>query len=114
MRVEGEVGVAGDGEVVNGERVERLGRLELTRDSLRCADLGEAVGDEEDEDDEEAIGGPFNLEVAEEGVGTEAVKSLDGALCVAGNGYLKAGRKSSMPAYRLLQGLRRARREGES
>ena len=76
MRVEGEVGVAGDGEVVNGERVERLGCLELSRDGLRCADLGEAVGDEEDEDDEEAIGGAFNLEVAEEGVGAEEVEGL--------------------------------------
>ena len=76
MRVEGEVGVAGDGEVVDGEGVERLGRLELTRDGLRCADLGEAVGDEEDEDDEEAIGGAFNLEVAEEGVGAEEVEGL--------------------------------------
>ena len=52
MCVEREVGVTGDGEVVDGEGVKRLGRLELTRDGLRGADLCETVGNEKDEDDE--------------------------------------------------------------
>ena len=76
MRVEGEVGVAGDGEVVDGEGVEHLCRLQLARHGLGCTKLCEAVGNKEDEDDEEAIGRALDLEVAEEGVGTEEVKGL--------------------------------------
>ena len=76
MRVEREVGVTGDGEVVDGEGIEGLGRLELVRDGLRGADLGETIGNEEDEYDEEAIGWALNLEVAEERVGTEEVEGL--------------------------------------
>ena len=76
MRVERKVGVAGDGEAVHGERVEHLGRLDLAGQRARGADLGKAVRDEEDEDNEEAIGGAFDLEVAEQGVGTEQVKGF--------------------------------------
>ena len=66
MRVERKVGLAGNGEVVDGERVEQLAGLELVgRRALRL-DLGEAVGDEEDEDDEQAVGGALDLEVTEE------------------------------------------------
>jgi len=76
VRIQREVGVAGYGEVVYGQGVERLVRLELRR---RCAlrpELRETVGDEEDEDDEEAVGGALDLEVTEEGVGTEEVEGL--------------------------------------
>ena len=76
MRVEREVGVAGDGEVVHRERVEHLGRFNLTRDCLRGADLGKTVGDKENEDDEETVCGALDLEVAEEGVSTEEVEGL--------------------------------------
>ena len=40
------------------------------------AELREAVGDEEDEYDEVAVGRAFDLEVAEEGVGAEEVESF--------------------------------------
>ena len=76
MRVERKVGVAGDGEAVHSERVEHLGRLDLAGQRARGADLGKAVRDEEDEDNEQAIGGAFDLEVAEEGVGTKEVEGL--------------------------------------
>ena len=76
MRVEREVGVAGDGEVVHRERVEHLGRLNLARDRLRSAYLGKTVGDKENEDDEETVCGALDLEVAEEGVGTKEVEGL--------------------------------------
>ena len=76
MRVERKVGVAGDGEAVHGERVEHLGRIDLAGQRARGDDLSQAVRDEEDEDNEQAIGGPFDLEVAEEGVGAEEVEGF--------------------------------------
>ena len=82
MRVERKVGVAGNGEVVDRQSVQQLGRLKLAGYSLGGADLGKAVGDEEDEDNEEAIGGALDLEVAEEGVGTEEVESLVNDICL--------------------------------
>ena len=81
MRIERKVGVAGDGEVVDSEGVQCLCRLELAGHRLCGTELGEAVGDEEDEDNEEAIGGALDLEVAEEGVGTEEVESLVDDVC---------------------------------
>ena len=76
MCVKREVGITGDGEVIDGEGVEHLCRLQLARHGLSCTKLCEAVGNKEDEDDEEAIGRALDLEVAEEGVGTEEVESL--------------------------------------
>ena len=76
MRIEREVGVSGDREVVNGEGVECLGSLNNAWDRSRGADLGKTVGDEEDEDNEETIGRALDLEVAEEGVGTEKVEGF--------------------------------------
>ena len=76
MRIERKVGVAGDGEVVDSEGVQRLCRLKLAGHRLCRTELGEAVGDEEDEDNEEAIGGALDLEVAEEGVGTKEVEGF--------------------------------------
>ena len=91
MRVERKVGVAGDGEAVHGERVEHLGRLDLAGQRARGADLGKAVRDEEDEDYEEAIGGPLDLEVAEEGVGAEEVEGLVDNVCFGGIGWVGGG-----------------------
>ena len=76
MRIQCEVGVTGDREVIDSEGVEGLARLELRRRGALCAELCEAVGDKEDKDDEQAVGGALDLEVAEEGVGTEEVKCL--------------------------------------
>ena len=82
MCIQSEVSVPGDREIVHSERVEQLGGLKLARDSLRRADLSKAVGDEEDEDDEETVGWALDLEVAEEGVGAEEVESLVNDICL--------------------------------
>lgn len=66
MRVEGKVGVPRDREVVDREGVEHLRRFDLVWDSLCGADLGETIGDIEDEDNEETVGGALDLEVTEE------------------------------------------------
>ena len=66
MRVQGEVRVTWNREVVYGEGVKRLSRFELVRDCARRTQLGKAVGDEQDEDDEQTVRRAFNLEVTEE------------------------------------------------
>lgn len=76
MRVQREVGISRDGEVIHGKGIQRLVRFELVGHRPCRANLSEAVGDEEDEDDEEAVRGTLDLEVAEEGVGTEEVEGL--------------------------------------
>lgn len=76
MRVQRKVGISRDGKAVHGERVQGLVRLKLGRCRPLRSEFGETVGDEEDEDDENAIGGAFDLEVAEEGVGTEEVEGF--------------------------------------
>jgi len=76
MRIERKGGIAGDGEIVHREGVQGLVRFKLAGHGAHRANLGETIGDEEDEDDEGAIGGAFDLKVAEEGVGTEQVECL--------------------------------------
>ena len=76
MGIQSKVSVPRNGEIVHSERVEQLGGFKLARNSLCRADLSKAVGDEEDEDDEETVGWTLDLEVAEEGVGAEEVESL--------------------------------------
>ena len=76
MRIQREPRVSRDRKLVDRERVEQLLRLDLARHRARGAELREAVGDEEDEHDELAVRGALDLEVAEEGVGTEEVECL--------------------------------------
>ena len=76
MSIQSKVSIPRDGEIVHSKRIKQLGRLKLAGDNLRRADLSKAVGDEEDEDDEETVGWTLDLEVAEEGVGAEEVESL--------------------------------------
>lgn len=76
MSVQGEVGVAGDGEVVHSKRVQRLVSFQLARHRPCGADLSETVRDEENKDDEEAVCRTLDLEVAEKGVGAEEVEGL--------------------------------------
>ena len=66
VRIERKVGVTGDGEVVDSEGVQCLCRLELAGHRLCGTELGEAVRHEEDEDNEQAVCRPLDLEVAEE------------------------------------------------
>ena len=76
MCVQGEVSVSRDREVVHSQSIQRLISFQLVGNRPRRADLGEAVRDEENEDNEEAVSGTLDLEVAEEGVGTEEVEGL--------------------------------------
>lgn len=76
MRVEREARIARDREVIYRQRIEHLVRLNLARRCSCRPDLGKAVGDEEYEYDEVAVGGALDLEVAEEGVGTEEIEGL--------------------------------------
>ena len=76
MRVERKVGVAGDGEAVHGEGVERLACFQLVRHRTCRPKLREAVGHEEDEDDEQAVCWALDLKVAEQRVRAEEIQCL--------------------------------------
>jgi hypothetical protein len=89
MRIEGEVGVTRDGEAVYRQSVEQLGRLYLRRRDARCANLGEAVRDEEDEHDEGPVRRALDLKVAEERVGAEEVDRLVYDVACFWVGYLR-------------------------
>lgn len=72
--VQGEARVAGDGEVeVEGGVHDLLGGV---AEGVGGADAAEALADKEDAVDEQAVGGPLDLEVAEEGVGAEEGEDL--------------------------------------
>lgn len=61
----------------------------------RGLDLGQALGDEQDAVDEQAVGGTLDLEVAEEGVGAEEGEDLiEGVVAVGlGVGGLVGGQR---------------------
>lgn len=72
--VEGEAWIAGDGKVeVERQVVDILGGIASRGLGL---DLGQAVADEPDAVDEQAVGGALDLKVAEEGVGAEQGEDL--------------------------------------
>jgi len=82
VRVQREVGISRDREVINGERVQRFGCLNLVRYCLRVAKLGQAVGDEEDENNEKAIRRALDLKVAEQRVGAEEIECFVDYICL--------------------------------
>lgn len=71
MRIQRKVRITRQRKRIDRERIQVLRRLQLGWHGFRRPDLGETVRDEEDEDDEEAVGGAFDFKVAEEGVGTK-------------------------------------------
>jgi hypothetical protein len=71
--VEREIGIAGNGEIIDGKGIERFGGFYLRRRGACTAKLRETIGNE---DDEKTITGPLDLEVSEERVGAEEVESL--------------------------------------
>ena len=81
MRVQDKVRVSGNGEGVDGERIQHLRRLDLARNRARSTNLGKAVGDVEDEDDEQPVGRSLDLKVAEKRVGAEEVERLVYYVC---------------------------------
>lgn len=74
--IEREISIAGNGEIIDGKGIESFGSLYLSRRGACAAKLRETVGNEEDEDYEKTITGPFDLEVSEERVGAEEVECL--------------------------------------
>ena len=76
MRIEKEVGVTGNRKVVDSECVECFRRLDLSRRAACTAKLRKAIRNEEDEDDQKAITGSFDLKVSEERVGAEEVQGF--------------------------------------
>ena len=76
MCIEREISIARYGEVIDRKRIESFRSFYLSRRGACTAELRETVGNEEDEDDEEAIARSLDLEVSEERVCAEEVKSL--------------------------------------
>lgn len=76
MCIEREIGIARNGEIIDGKGIERFRSLYLSRRGAYTAKFRETVGNEEDEDDEKTITGPLDLEVSEQRVGAEEVECL--------------------------------------
>ena len=76
MRIQKEVGIAGNGEVIDRKRVERFVGLYLSGRGARTAKLRETIRNEEDEDDQEAIARSLDLKVSEKRVGAEEVEGF--------------------------------------
>lgn len=76
MRIQKEIGVAGDGEVIDRKRVERFGCLYLGRRGARTPQLRKTIGNEEDEDNQEAIARSLDFKVSEKRVGAEEVEGF--------------------------------------
>lgn len=54
----------------------------MGRNGLHTPELGQAVRNIKDEDDEEAVCRAFDLKVSEEGVGTEEIESFVYDVCL--------------------------------
>ena len=76
MGVQGKVRVARERKRVHRERVQQLLCFNLAGRCARGRQLRQTVGNKEDEDDEQAVGGALDLEVAEERVRAEEVEGL--------------------------------------
>ena len=76
MCIEREIGIAGNGEIIDSKGIERFGSFYLSRRGASTAKFRETIGNEEDEDDEKTITRPLDLEVSEERVGAEEVECL--------------------------------------
>jgi hypothetical protein len=66
VRIKREIGIAGNGEIIDGKGIERFGSFYLGRRGACTAKFRETIGNEEDEDDEKTITRPLDLEVSEE------------------------------------------------
>ena len=76
MCIEREIGIAGNGEIIDGKGIKDFGGFYLSRRRACTAKFRETIGNEEDEDDEKTITGPLDLKVSEERVGAEEVECL--------------------------------------
>jgi hypothetical protein len=74
--IEREIGIAGNGEIIDGKGIERFGGFYLSKRRACTAKFRETIGNEEDEDDEKTITRALDLEVSKERVGAEEVERL--------------------------------------
>jgi hypothetical protein len=74
--IEREIGVAGNGEIIDGKSIECFGSFYLSGRGARTAKFRETIGNEEDEDDEKTITRALDLKVSKERVGAEEVERL--------------------------------------
>lgn len=63
-------------EIINRKRVQEFTCFDLRGRCTLRTEFGEAIGDVEDEDDQGAVCGAFDLEIAEEGVGAEEIEGF--------------------------------------
>ena len=71
VSIQRKVRVSWDGEGVNSKGIQEFGCFDLRRGSALTANLRKTVRDEEDKDDQGAVGRALNLEVPEQRVGAE-------------------------------------------
>ena len=71
VSIQRKVRVSWDGEGVNSKGIQEFGCFDLRRGSALTADLRKTVRDEEDKDDQGAVGRALDLEIPEQRVGTE-------------------------------------------
>jgi len=76
MCIQSKVRVARKREAVYSQGIQQLGRLQLARRRPRRSNLSKAIGDEENEHDEQSIRRPFDFEVAEERIRAKEVQRL--------------------------------------
>lgn len=76
MCVEREIGIARDREGIDGKRVQKFRGFDLCWRRARSTNLRQTVGDVENEDNQCAVGRPFDLKVPEQRVGAEEIESL--------------------------------------
>jgi len=80
--IEREIGIAGNGEIIDGKGIEHFCSFYLSGRGACTAKFRETIGNEEDEDDEKTITRPLDLEVSEERVGAEKVECLVDYVCL--------------------------------
>lgn len=73
MCIKQEIGVSGNGEIIHRQGIESFVRLKLAGNRAQRSELGQTIRNEEDENDQQSVGGTFDLKVAKERVGAEEI-----------------------------------------
>ena len=94
MRIQRKICVPRQREVIHCECVERFCSFELVWRHTGRGNLREAVGYEENEDDEQSICWTLDFKVAEERIGAEEIECLVDNVQGTGIGYTKLFRVS--------------------
>lgn len=81
MCVQGEIGISWNGKCINSECIQQLGCFYLRRNAASGADLGETVGNKQDENNQCAVRRSFNLEISKKRVCTEKIEGFVYNVC---------------------------------